>query len=282
MNINRFFNPNLKEIVSPLFGTNHLIALILSISIFASLFIFKRFYARLSRFNAFRYTLGSIQILIYILYYTVLQIYSMISWKDYMPFHLSSVLDLTSAFLLFFASEKLFSWTFPLIGPVILSFLLPDVSKRVYGPDNFYYYQYYLNHLIIFFGYFYLYLYGHIEYNKKLLFQGVSTFTLFALFVFIFNLTFGTNFLFLGNLGFSAGFGSFIFNTGLWPTILRFLFMWIIGLIFVFSFHFSIIRFLPPFYFAAGTIINQYYQNKITLLKKLKLKKQDKIDLVDK
>lgn len=267
-----FFDGNLKEIVSPLFGTNYWIGFSFCLFALASLFIFKGFYAKVSRFNGFRYFLGSFQFLIYILYFLFHQLSGTITWKDYMPFQLCSVLNLTSALLLIYPSEKLFSLTFPLIGPVSLAFVLPDASKRVFGLDNFFYYQYYLNHLIIFFGYFYLYFYGHVRYNNKYLKSSCYFITSFSLVVFLFNIVFGTNYLFIGDAGFSFSNKYWILNTGNWNPVFRFLFMWAIGLAFVLFFNFLITKYGQPFYFDSGTKVNQYYHKKDSLFSKIKKK----------
>lgn len=270
--IAKFFDGNLKDIVSPLFGTNYWIGFSLAFLAISTLFIFKRFYAKVSKHNGFRYALGGFQFLIYIMYFLFHQLSGDITWKDYMPFQLSSLLNLTSAFLLIFPSEKLFSLTFPLIGPVILAFFMPDSSKRVYGLDNFFFYQYYLNHLIIFFGYFYLYFYGHVRYDKLLLKHTCGFITIFALIVFVFNITFGTNYLFIGEAGFSFSNKYWLLSTGNWNPIFRFLFMWSIGLAFVLLFNFLINKYAPPFYFENGAKINKYYHNKISLFSKIKNK----------
>ncbi|MGL5268788.1 MAG: hypothetical protein ACRC8P_03380 [Spiroplasma sp.] len=267
-----FFNGNLKEIVSPLFGINYWIGFSFCFLVITSLFLFRKFYAKVSKFDGFRYSLGSFQFLIYILYFTFHQLSGTITWKDYMPFQLCSVLNLTSAFLLIYPSEKLFSLTFLLVGPIILAFFLPDASKRVYGLNNFFFYQYYLNHLIIFFGYFYLYLYNHVKYDNLILNQSCIFITTFALCVFPFNTIFGTNYLFIGYDGFSFSAKYWILNTGNWNPILRFLFVWFMGLGFVLLFNFLVTKYVPPFYFDCGTKVNPYYHNKLSLFSKIKKK----------
>lgn len=257
-----FFKSNLEEIVSPLFGINYSIGFFLSFFIILSLFIFRNFYAKVSKCNIFRYFLGTIQLILYILYFVLHHLSGDILWKDYMPFQLCSLLDLTSAFLLFFPFEKFFSMTFPLIGPVALAFLLPDVTKRVYGFSNFFFYQYYLNHIIIFFGYFYLYLYGHTKFNTGFLKHTCVSMTFFALLIFVFNISVGTNFLFIGSAGFIFSNKYWFLSTGNWNPVLRFLFIWIVGLSFVLLFKYLIANFLPPFYLNKGSEKNSFYENK--------------------
>lgn len=268
----KFFNSNLKEIVTPLFGTNYWIGFLISFFLISSLFIFRGFYAKVSKHNGFRYVLGTFQFLIYVLYYLFHQLSHDITWKDYLPFQLCSFLNLTSAFLLIFPREKLFSITFPLIGPVVLAFFLPDVSKRVYGLDSFFFYQYYLNHTIIFFSYFYLYFYGHIEYDKFLVKQTCIFLTIFSLFIFTFNVIFITNYLFIGEAGFSFSDKYWFLSTSNWYPVFRFLFMWIVGLFFILLFNFLISKYAPPFYFESGKKINEYYQKKLSFFSKIRNK----------
>ncbi|MBE4704359.1 YwaF family protein [Spiroplasma platyhelix] len=272
-----FTDSDLKEVVSPLFGVNYWIGLSISVCLIASLFIFKGFYAQVSRYNVFRYSLGSLQLILYFLYFYFHEMNGDINWKDYMPFHLCSLLDLVSIFLLICPSDKLFSLTFPLVGPVVLPFLFPD--KHVYGPDNFFYYHYYLNHLIIFFGFFYLYTYGHVKFNSLYLRQICTFMTGFALFVFVFNITFGTNYLFIGSAGFTFTDKYWLLSTGHWNPVFRFIFMWSVGMMFILIFNFLIKKYFPPFYFNSGSEVNKYYDNKLSLFSKIKnrLKKTNKL-----
>lgn len=266
----KFTDSNLKEVVSPLFGTNYWIGLSVSIALIASLFIFKNFYAHVSKYNLFRYSLGSLQLIAYCLDIYFKSMNNGFIWTEHMPFHLSSLLDLSIAFLLLYPNEKFFSLTFPLVGPVVLAFLLPD--KRVYGLDNFFYYQYYLNHLIIFFGFFYLYTYGHVKFQQGYLKQSCFFMTSFAIFVFVFNVIFRTNYLFIGSLGFSFSEVYWFLSTGNWNPVFRFLFMWSVGVMFIVLFNALIIKYFPPYYFNHGQEVNEYYHNKVTLFSKIRNK----------
>lgn len=267
-----FFNSVGKDIVSPLFSTNYWIGFAVSIAVISTLFIFKSFYAKVSKYNSFRYTLGVTQLLLYVTYFLFHQLSGDITWKDYMPFQLCSVLDLASGILLIFPSEKLFSMTFPLVAPVVIVFLLPDATKWVYGLNNFFYYQYYFHHIIILFGYFYLYLYGHIKYNKMLLKETITGLVFFGIFVYLFNTSFDTNYLFIGDIGYHAAFGNYLFNTGAWLPIFRFGFMFGVGLFFLIPLHFSLVKWFKPYYLNKGSEVNPYYKNKKNFIKKITLK----------
>lgn len=264
-----FFDGNPQAIINPLFGMYYWIGLTISFFLISSLFIFKSFYVNLSKNYIFKCGLGIFQLLLYIGFYLVHGFYdNNYYWYDYFPFQLCSVLNITSGILLILPIKNVFNITFPLIGPVILAFLLPDSTKWVFGPQHFLYWNYYIIHIIIIFSYLLLYLYGHIEYDKIYIKKSILYITLFGGGVFIFNTSFGTNYLFIGSVGYTASFGKEILNTATWSPILRFTFMFVIGISLVFLTYIFIIKILFPFYLEKGTKINPIYENKKTLITK--------------
>ncbi|WP_342218234.1 hypothetical protein [Spiroplasma endosymbiont of Amphimallon solstitiale] len=272
-----FFDGNPQAVINPLFGMYYWIGLSISLFLIISLFIFKRFYANLSKCYSFKCSLGIFQILLNISFYIVHGLNGdNYQWYDYFPFQLCSVLNITSGILLIIPNKSLFNITFPLIGPVILAFLLPDKTKWVFGPQHFLYWNYYFIHIIILFSYLLLYLYGHIEYDKIYIKKSILYLTLFGSGVFIFNTSFGTNYLFIGNAGYTASFGKKILDTSLWLPILRFTFMSVVGISLLVLTYIFIIKTLSPFYLEKGTKINPIYKDKKSLItkfyKKLNLK----------
>ncbi|WP_342274243.1 hypothetical protein [Spiroplasma endosymbiont of Phycita roborella] len=272
-----FFDGNPQAVINPLFGMYYWIGLSISLFLIISLFIFKRFYANLSKCYSFKYSLGIFQILLYISFYIVHGLNGdNYQWYDYFPFQLCSVLNITSGILLIIPNKSLFNITFPLIGLVILAFLLPDKTKWVFGPQYFLYWNYYFIHIIILFSYLLLYLYGHIEYDKIYIKKSILYLTLFGGGVFIFNTSFGTNYLFIGNAGYKASFGKKVLDTSVWLPILRFTFMSVVGISLLVLTYIFIIKTLSPFYLEKGTKINRIYKDKKSLItkfyKKLNLK----------
>lgn len=268
-----FFDGNPDQIINPLFGMYYWIGLTISFFLIISLFIFKRFYPNLSKSYLFKCSLGIFQLLLYIGFYLVHGLNGdNYHWVDYFPFQLCSVLNLTSAALLMIPNKSLFNITFPLIGPVILAFLLPDKTKWVFGPQHFLYWDYYFIHIIILFSYLLLYLYGHIEYDKIYIKKSILYLTLFGSGVFIFNTSFGTNYLFIGSAGYTASFGKKILDTSVWLPILRFTFMSVIGISLLVLTYILIIKTLVPFYLEKGTKINPVYENRKKLFAKVSSK----------
>lgn len=274
-----FFDSNPQAIINPLFGMYYWIGFTISFFLIASLFIFKKFYANLSKSVIFKSSLGSFQLLLYIGFFIVHGLTdSNFYWYDYFPFQLCSVLNLTSAILLIIPIKSVFNSTFPLIGPVILAFLLPDSTKWVFGPQHFLYWDYYFIHIIIIFSYLLLYLYGHIEYDKTYIKKSILYMTLFGGGVFIFNTSFGTNYLFIGSVGYKASFGKNVLDTSVWLPILRFIFMFAVGISLLLLTYIFIIKNLLPFYLEKATKVNPLYEHKKTLITKFynKIKVKEK------
>lgn len=265
-----FFNANQNVIVTPWFSLNYWIGLILPLLLIISLFIFKKFYAKLVKKDLFRYFLGLLQLLLFIGYYVFHFLTPNFDLIQFLPFQLCSVLDLTSAFILLFPSEKLFTITLPLVGPVLLIFLVPPVSQSYYGLNNFFFYQYYLHHTIILFTYGFYYLYGKLEYNHNYLKQSVYSIAIFGIFVFLFNTFFNTDFLYIGPEGYNAKVGNIDFDTAKFAPIFRFAFMFCVALFFILSFHFLVTKFLRPYYLKNGErniIENKHKRNKKSIIK---------------
>ncbi|WP_425381063.1 hypothetical protein [Spiroplasma endosymbiont of Polydrusus pterygomalis] len=268
-----FFDGNPQTVINPLFGMYYWIGLTISFILIISLFIFKKFYVNLSKSYLFKWNLGIFQLFLYISFYVVHGLSGdNYYWYDYFPFQLCSVLNLTSSILLMIPNKSLFNMTFPLIGPVILAFLLPDKAKWVFGPQHFLYWNYYLIHIIIMFSYLLLYLYGHIEYEKIYIKKSILYLTLFGAGVFIFNTSFGTNYLFIGSAGYTAGFGKKVLDTSVWLPIFRFIFMSTVGISLLGLTYIFIIKTFVPFYIEKGTKINPIYENKKTLITKFSSK----------
>jgi len=268
-NILSFFDGNPTEIISPLFGLYYWIGFCISFLLIGSLFVFKKFYAKLSQHNNFKYILGIFQIFLFFSFYIIHGLSGGYSWSDYFPFQLCSVLNITSGVLLILPLEGLFNVTFPIIGPVILAFLLPDKTKWVFGPQHFLYYDYYFIHIIIIFSYLYLYLYGHIKFNTAFLKKSILAMTLFGCGVFIFNVSFDKNYLFIGEEGYQANIGGIPFNTGDWVPIARFAFMFVVGVCLLSLTYFMIIKTLFPYFLEKGTEVNPQYENKKKLFTKI-------------
>lgn len=269
LNVLGFFDSNLHDIINPLFGMYYWIGLVLSISFIGSLFICRIFYAKLSKYNSFKCSLGIFQIVLFIGFYIVHGLSGNYNWYDYFPFELCSVLNITSGLLLIFPIKGLFNVTFPLIGPVLLAFLLPDSSKWVFGPQHFLYWDFYIIHTVIIFSYLYLYLYGHVQYDKIYIKKSILYITMFGSWVFIFNSSFGTNYLFIGKQGYIASIGKYILDTSAWLPIMRFAFMFVVGISLLSLTYMFIIKLLFPFYLDKGTEVNPIYENKKNLIHKI-------------
>lgn len=277
--INDFFAGNPQALINPLFGAYYWFGFIISFLFISSLFIFKKFYAKLGKYNSFKYSLGIFQLLLFLGFYLVHGLNDPeFRWYDFFPFQLCSVLNFSSGILLLVPIKGLFNTTFPLVGPVILAFLVPDSSKWVFGPQHFLYWNFYLIHTIIIFSYLYLYLYGHIAYDKTYLNKSILYLTLFGGAVFIFNVSFGSNYLFIGEKGYEASIGGQTLNTGNWIAIYRFIFMYIVGVSLLYLTYLFITKKLCPFYLAQGSKINPEYQNKNHWFKKIVISIKTKIN----
>lgn len=270
LNILGFFDGNPHDIINPLFGMYYWLGLVSSLFLIGSLFVFKRFYANLSKHYSFKCSLGIFQLVLYVGFYIVHGFNgNNYSWYDYFPFQLCSVLNITSGLLLIIPFQGMFNITFPLIGPVILAFLFPDSSKWVFGPQHFLYWNYYIIHTIIIFSYLYLYLYGHVQYDKTYIKKSILYITMFGTSVFIFNTSFGTNYLFIGNQGYTASIGKGTIDTSVWLPIIRFAFMFVVGISLLCLTYIFIIKSLLPFYLDKGTEVNPVYENKKNIIQKI-------------
>ena len=65
--------------------------------------------------------------------------------QDIMPLHLSSMGQICAGTLLITRNKKLFNLTMPFLGVLpIIAIIAP--AKVFYGPQNYFYYDYYFNH----------------------------------------------------------------------------------------------------------------------------------------
>ncbi len=245
------------------------LGVLLSLFAIASLFIFKKTYVKFSRRRYLMVSLGIFQLLLYFLYYALHFIYlyglgekdnNLRGWTWIVPLHLSSITQIISAILLIKPNSKLFSITAPwTVIMVFASILIP--ANKSFGPQHFSYWSYYILHIIIIFTYWYLYMYGFVQYQRQYLLSSFVIFLLFALLALGWNgLSLAiaripeevTNLLFIGPDGYplwgkitSANIWTSGKNNVLWP--LGYFPMAILGIIFIALSHMLISR-IQPFY----------------------------------
>lgn len=242
------------------------LAIIISIGSIACLFIFKKTYFKLANSKLFLKGLGVFQLTLYVVYYSLQMLYLyyfkaegklLRGWTWIFPLHLSSITQLISGILLIKASDKLFSITAPWVVILVFFSLLIPADKAT-GPQHFFYWLYYVVHIIIIFTYWFLYMYGLVKFDTKWLKQSFIFLLLFSVIALGFNaLTLViaknkneiTNFLFIGYLGYplwgNVTTANILGSQKLWP--LGYFFLLIFAMVFV-CLGFLILTKVQPYY----------------------------------
>ncbi|WP_342189500.1 MULTISPECIES: hypothetical protein [unclassified Spiroplasma] len=283
-----FFNPagSSGEVITKIGVTwQYWLPVILSLIALACLFIFKTGYVKLAQNKLFLRILGIFQIFLYFLYYFLHFLYlyyfkesgkNLRGWPWIFPFHLSSITQIISGILLIKANDKLFSITAPWVVIMVFASLLIPADKS-YGPQHFSYWLYYVLHVIIIFTYWFLYMYGIVQYHRDYLlwsFISLIIFSLMALSFNAFSLVIAkneneiTNLLFIGRDGYPLwGSGNNLVTTAnifdrtgrLWP--LGYIFIFTFGIFFT-SLGYLILTKVQPYFSKKG--------NKFVPLKRVK------------
>ncbi len=222
------------------FGSEQIVGMVFCFSMLLSLFVFRKWYQFLVNHKWITISVGIAYLGLYVAYYAICVTYFytevpnvVANWQGYnifknnitdlrpkvsypsdfayapfpppqniMPLHWSSAAELCAAMLLITRSKRLFNYTFPLIALLPLAAILsPD--KVFYGFNNYFYYDFYLNHTLMILVYWWFYLYGIKQYNPyNIRFSFICGIGL-AIAAVLYDWIFNTNLLYVGKQGYN-------------------------------------------------------------------------------
>ncbi|AGM25369.1 YwaF family protein [Spiroplasma chrysopicola] len=231
----------------------HIIAVIISFIVMASLFMFTKFYANKYVNISIRVT-SIIWLLITQLYFIINRIIdNPHDINSYIYLELCNMVGWSAIIILIFPTKIQMDTFFPLaiIGPALTILIPKDWNSLVFS--NFWYYQFYFGHLVGMYAYFYIYLYGQtkFKFSKQLISRSVLTGTLILSLVEVYNLTFGNN----ANYIFKDIVGAI--GQDQWPQGWQFLFvLCVAGPVFL-TVSWTVIYFFKPIYEINWKVRNQ-------------------------
>ena len=208
-------------------------------SVIASLFVFRNFYKGINKHRSILITIGSVHLSMFVIYYIInitffyLVLPNYVNWnhfnlladsinklrpkghpgagnlpmsvpQDIVPFHISSAGEIFSSLLLITCNKKIFDYTFPTLGFIpIIAIIAP--SKPYYDLNNYFYWEFFINHTLIIWSYWWFYLYGIKKFNIHSLRWNYISATSLSIVAFGYDYAFNTNLLFVGRGGYPIG-----------------------------------------------------------------------------
>ncbi|AVP49262.1 TMEM164 family acyltransferase [Williamsoniiplasma luminosum] len=172
----------------------YIVALLVSVILMGSLFVFHKFWAKTTKTYWVRIVIIAWMLVVQISFYVTQDIFNKDKPSTFMYWELCNILAWTSIFLMIFPTKLQLDFFMPLaiIGPGLTIFV--PVGEG-YSFSSFWYYQFYLGHLITLFAYFYIYLFGYTksQFNWTMI-RRSYTFAFFLLtFVMIWNMAYVPN-----------------------------------------------------------------------------------------
>lgn len=208
MLLSSFWNLNLPTDpqIWGIFSWQHLMMLGICLIITFSLYIFPKQYAYLSRTNYFLYIIVAIQ-MFFLIFLKTIQIINIpkyqvnhADWTGVFPLNYCAITQIFSIILVFWRNNKFFSSVvlFPIFGSWLTILMPSEKEILTTNADQMRFYEFFMAHYLSFFIPFFLYLFGKRKYYPEMWKVSVSGLFILAMFDFILNATFATNFIFIG------------------------------------------------------------------------------------
>ncbi len=122
--------------------------------------------------------------------------------QNWAPLHISSAGEIVAALLLITKSKKLFNITFPVLGTLPIAAVMSP-TKVFYGPENYFYYDFYLNHSTMLLIFWFFYLYNVSSYNVNYIRLNFLFGVGMVVTAFIYDWLLNTNLLYVGTEGYA-------------------------------------------------------------------------------